>query len=197
MITRPSATAALRVLRAVGQNTRPWRPFSVTPCVVSSAATNNPEPLLQRSEPAKPFSEIPSKKGLPILGTLLDFTSKDVRYKMHKVTRKRFEELGMIFREKVSPSFPEMVVIGDPRDVETVFRSEGKWPHRPNIEIWEEARKELSIPLGLLLRWRLLRISYVTKLRPSLGACVVGTCCSEEDSKLASPKKLGNLLSPI
>ena len=154
MITRPSATAALRALRPVGQNMRPWRPFSVTPCVISSAATNNAEPLLQSSEPAKPFSEIPSKKRLPLLGNLLDFTSKDIRYKVHKVIRERFEELGMIFREKFSPRMPEMVVLGDPRDVETVFRSEGKRPHRPNIEMrpWEEVKNEFSVPLGVLLR---------------------------------------------
>ena len=152
MIRKPWPVASLRALRAVGQSAREWRPFSVTPCAVSSATTNSAEPLLQSSEPAKPYSEIPTKKGLPLLGNLLEFTSKDVRYKVHKVTKRRFEELGMIFREKPVPSLPEMVVIGDPRDVETVFRSEGKWPHRPNIPVWEEARKELSIPLGLLLR---------------------------------------------
>ena len=152
MIRKPWPIAALRALRAVGQSARQWRPFSVTPCAVSSATTSSSEPLLQNSEPAKPYSEIPTKKGLPLLGNLLELTSNDNRYKVHKMTRRRFEELGLIFKERFVPSLPEMVIIGDPRDVEAVFRSEGKWPNRPNIEVWEKARNELSIPLGMLLR---------------------------------------------
>ena len=155
-------TAALRGLRAVGQGiTRPCRcPFSVSPCAVSSATSSSKgversgpeEPRLAiNPQRAEPYSQIPTKKGYLLLRIMLDFTDKNSRYKMNKVTQKRFQELGAIFRTRPVPTMPEMVILGDPRDVETVFRAEGKWPNRHNVDIWEQVRKELSIPLGVLL----------------------------------------------
>ena len=99
----------------------------------------------------KPYSAIPTKKGLPFLGRGLDYMGQDVRDKSYKVLFSRVNELGPIFRERVVSTLPEMLVVCDPNDVEIVFRADGVWPLRRNIPVWEELRKWQKIPFGMLM----------------------------------------------
>ena len=105
----------------------------------------------ENAHDVKPYSAIPTKKGLPFLGRGLDYMGQDVRGKAYKVLFSRINELGPIFRERVVSTLPEMLVVCDPNDVEIVFRADGVWPTRDNIPVWEELRKLQKIPLGMLM----------------------------------------------
>ena len=78
----------------------------------------------------KPFSAIPGPKGLPFIGTVLEWVRSGKMFKMSDMIQERVERYGTIYREKMFPGLPEQVVIADPHDVETVFGAEGQWPFR-------------------------------------------------------------------
>lgn len=86
-----------------------------------------------------------------MLGTALEYVNPEVRYKTHKLMMRRVEELGGIFRERPIFTLPEMLVVVDPTAVEIVYSAEGKWPTRPNLNLWEDVRRRHNIPMGLLL----------------------------------------------
>lgn len=95
----------------------------------------------------KPFSAVPSKKGFR---KYLDYLGP----KTQEVFLKRIIELGPIYREKMMPfsPIPELLVASDPNDVETVFRADGKWPHRDPIPFLREIReKSMKLPAGIFL----------------------------------------------
>ena len=92
--------------------------------------------------PAKSFDEMPGPKGLPLIGTLLDY-SKDLGggmrgyQRMHEMQQQRAQQYGPIFREKIFNR--QTVTISNPNDVEYLFRNEGKWPRRdPPFPLWEK-----------------------------------------------------------
>ena len=82
---------------------------------------------------AKSFDEMPGPKGLPLIGTFLDYT-KDLGggvrgyQRMHEMQQQRAQQYGPIFREKIFDR--QTVTISNPNDVEYLFRNEGKWPRR-------------------------------------------------------------------
>lgn len=118
---------------------------------MSNAASGlEPQQPNQASE-VKPFSAIPKKEGWPLLGTALDFNKEEYKNKMHKLITDRVKEFGVIYREKSVFTLPEILIILDPKSVETVFNADGKWPLRPVLEHWEEARKALKIPQSMLI----------------------------------------------
>ncbi|XP_059155796.1 probable cytochrome P450 12a5, mitochondrial [Physella acuta] len=87
----------------------------------------------------KPFQDIPGPKGIyqwPLIGTMLlfkpftEFTAETV----HKLIDSMFDRYGPVVRLQLGR---EMVMVSDVRDIETVFRREGKYPNRPPIELVE------------------------------------------------------------
>ena len=102
---------------------------------------------------AKPFKEIPGPKGLPIIGTLLDYVrdqGEGIRgYKrMHVMQQQRIQQFGSIYREKIVNY--ETVAISNPDDVQFLFRNEGKHPTRqPVFPLWMKYKEEREQPLGL------------------------------------------------
>ena len=86
-----------------------------------------------------------------MLGTVVEYSKPEFRYKTHKLMLRRVEELGRIFREKPIFYIPEILVVVDPIAVETVYSADGKWPNRPLVDVWEDARKQQNIPKGLVL----------------------------------------------
>ena len=95
---------------------------------------------------AKSFDKIPGPKGLPLLGTFLDYT-KDLGggvrgyQRMHEMQQQRVQQYGPIFREKIFNH--QTVTISNPNDVEYLFRNEGKWPRRdPPFPLWEKYRQD-------------------------------------------------------
>ena len=95
---------------------------------------------------AKPFKEIPGPKGLPIIGTLLDYVrdqGEGIRgYKrMHVMQQQRIQQFGSIYREKIVDF--ETVAISNPDDVQLLFRNEGKYPTRePIFPLWMKYKEE-------------------------------------------------------
>ena len=62
----------------------------------------------------------------------------------------RVRKYGKVYRDKI-PGLPERVMIHEPADIETMFRSEGKNPRRMPLNTWKKVRKELGIGLGVFL----------------------------------------------
>ncbi|XP_066267310.1 cytochrome P450 10-like [Branchiostoma lanceolatum] len=78
---------------------------------------------------ARPFDEIPGPKGLFLIGTALDYTPFGrfpLKTKFLESFRERTKTYGSIYREKLGPM--DLVVISDPKDIEKVFRNEGRYP---------------------------------------------------------------------
>ena len=103
---------------------------------------------------AKPFKEIPGPKGLPIIGTLLDYVRDQGEgmsgYKrMHVMQQQRIQQFGSIYRDKKIVN-SETVAISNPDDVQFLFRNEGKYPTRqPVFPLWMKYKEEREQPLGL------------------------------------------------
>lgn len=120
------------------------RSFSATPLALKAA-----EPLPAEDEAVKPFEEIPTPKGLPIVGSMFDYIKDPT--KAYRVLIRHIQQYGSLYKEKFGPNLPEFVIVSDPKEVEKVFRSDPKWPKRYPIQIWTDIRKERNIPCGVFL----------------------------------------------
>ena len=99
----------------------------------------------------KDYSEVPKVRGLPIIGTALDYTRDQFKGKPFIMPLERQKLYGNIYRERPMPNGPEFLVTLDPSDVEKVFRVDGKEPHRPTFSVFDEARKVAKQQRGLVL----------------------------------------------
>ena len=99
----------------------------------------------------RPFSAIPQVRGLPFIGTALDYVKPEFKGKPFLVPLERKQVYGNIYREKPMPTGPEFIVTLNPEDVEKVFRADGKEPHRPTFSVFDEARKKANQEKGLVL----------------------------------------------
>ena len=99
----------------------------------------------------KAFTDIPKVRGLPIIGTALDYTRNQFKGKPFIMPLERQKLYGNIYRERPMPNGPEFLVTLDPSDVEKVFRVDGKEPHRPTFSVFDEARKVAKQQRGLVL----------------------------------------------
>jgi hypothetical protein len=68
-----------------------------------------------------------------------------------RTVRRRVDELGKVYREKLVPGLPEFVFVLDPEDVAKIFRADGRHPRRFPISEWMTVKKELNVPIGLFL----------------------------------------------
>ena len=101
---------------------------------------------------AKPFSEIPGPRRLPFVGSALAVLSELRKNKpIYQLQQEWMMKYGTVYRVKI-PTIPEMVMIYDPKDVETMFRAEGMYPSRIPFQAIRQARKELKIEMAVLLR---------------------------------------------
>ncbi|XP_041353533.1 1,25-dihydroxyvitamin D(3) 24-hydroxylase, mitochondrial-like isoform X2 [Gigantopelta aegis] len=83
---------------------------------------------------ARPFDEIPHKKGYPLIGTSIE-TVQNID-SIHTFIWNRYKTLGPIFREK-TVSF-DMVYIGSEMAVEQLLRQESKYPQRTCLVPWTQ-----------------------------------------------------------
>ncbi|KAI8771952.1 cytochrome P450 CYP12A2 [Biomphalaria glabrata] len=88
------------------------------------------------SEP-KPFDAIPGPKGIhlwPIIGSILNFKpfTKYTPETLHQYMDELHEKFGPTVRLRLGT---EAVVVSEPKDVETVFQNEGKYPKRHGFEM--------------------------------------------------------------
>ena len=95
----------------------------------------------------RPFEAIPGPKGFPFVGSIREYMGEDGIQKMFKVHQQLFQKYGPIFRETL---FGRTIVnIMEPTEYVKVFRSEGKYPHRSNVEAWLLYRQRRNYSLGL------------------------------------------------
>ena len=93
------------------------------------------------------FDEIPGPQGR--LSTAVAFYRQSEGFrKFHKLMVKLFDEYGPIFKEQVTEKTP-VVHVMEPKDFETVFRAEGKYPKRTPLPFLEEYNRRRGMPPGL------------------------------------------------
>ncbi|XP_039260048.2 cytochrome P450 CYP12A2-like [Styela clava] len=101
------------------------------------------------SSNTRAYSDIPGPRGLPLLGSVLDYTflGPFSPRQFHKALLSRHSKFGKIFREKFLSE--EFVYISDPSDVEVLIHNEGAAPCRPHIDAIVESRKQGGYPVGI------------------------------------------------
>ncbi|EDV28482.1 uncharacterized protein TRIADDRAFT_19239 [Trichoplax adhaerens] len=97
----------------------------------------------------KSMDQIPGPKGLPFIGTLLEYTRNDGwGFKnFFAMTQKRRREYGPIYKENIGNN--RFVVVSTSQDVEIILRAEGKYPNRNPIAPLAEYRKKRNLSLGV------------------------------------------------
>ena len=87
----------------------------------------------------RPFNDIPALE-TGLTSTIRYFRETEGFTKVFKLSNQLFTKHGPIFKEDSFFGSPAVHII-DPEDFEKVFRSEGRYPRRPPMEIWIEHRK--------------------------------------------------------
>lgn len=96
---------------------------------------------------AKPLSEIPSSKGLPLVGSLFSFIAAGGGPNLHKYIDKRHQQLGIIFQEKIGPI--SSIFLNDASEIRKVFANEGRYPKHVLPECWLLYNKTKNFERGL------------------------------------------------
>ncbi|KAK9712994.1 Cytochrome P450 [Popillia japonica] len=91
--------------------------------------------------------EIPSPKGLPVIGTTLSLIAAGSAPKLHQYIDGRHKELGPIFRDKIGPV--SAIFVSDPDYMRAVFNNEGKHPIHVLPEPWMVYNKIHGCTRGL------------------------------------------------
>ncbi|KAI8507297.1 hypothetical protein Bbelb_146770 [Branchiostoma belcheri] len=141
-----------------------WR-FSLRQSSRGAASTATADEQAAPEEAVRPFEEIPGPKGLPFIGTSLDYSPFGrfpIHTKLGHSTIERYQTYGKIYREKLGPR-RHTVFVCDPKDIATVFRSDGRFPERPIINALNTYRAVRKKPKGLANlqgeEWRRVRSS--------------------------------------
>ena len=103
-----------------------------------------------RSVGVRSFEEMPGPQGLPFFGDLINYVRKAEFKPQMMMLQTSFEEYGPIFKSAVMGK--TVVFIQDPRDVEIVFKADGKYPVRPGelAKIAEWYRTSRNLPKNLI-----------------------------------------------
>ena len=121
-----------------------------------SAVNQQGEPDLNKQsstttdEIVKPYDQIPGTE-ISALQNMI-FILRNLKYvtqKAHHAFRDMFALLGPIVRNKFAGL--DMIIISSPKDIERLFRAEGKYPKRFDIMPWLVYRQQKNLPLGVLL----------------------------------------------
>ncbi|XP_022096144.1 cytochrome P450 10-like [Acanthaster planci] len=158
---------------------------------------------------ARPYEEVPGPKGLPVLGTLLDYTKLGdySLEKMHEAIVDRFKKYGPIYKENIAGA--EAVHILDPKDVADLFRNEGRTPRRIIMEPMAFYRKIRKKNAGIAnlqgeqwRKWRsalqhiMLKPKSVADWIPNMEACAndfIEMMAARRDDKGEVPDYLGQI----
>ena len=96
----------------------------------------------------RPFEDIPGPK--KTFKSMVDFyRQSEGLHKGYKPTESWFAKYGPIFKQNLFG--PYWVHVIDPNDIEKVFRAEGKYPRRFEIDVWLEHRKRRNYFPGVVL----------------------------------------------
>lgn len=126
--------------------------FQLLPVVTKSDLYTTSANLTQSGNTSpgsvKPFSEMPTPKGLPLFGTMFQMPRDTTKLRTFLLERCR--KFYPIYKENV-PGF-NVVIIYDLADVEKLFRNEGKYPRRFDLLYWMHYRKTSGEADGVLTR---------------------------------------------
>ena len=85
----------------------------------------------QLADGVRSFEEMPGPKGIPLLGDLISFLMASSYFKERMAALKSaFKRYGPVIKRTVLGH--TVVFIEDPKDVETVFKADGRYPRRPD-----------------------------------------------------------------
>ena len=133
--------------------TAKWHRSKSLSCIMMRNSTTSTTPTEDHAEMAnaKPMDEIPGPKGLPFIGTLLEYARNDGwGFKnLFTMTYNRQKKYGPIYKERMG-NF-NVVVVSTAEDAEKVLRAEGKYPDRSPIVPLVEYRKQNNLPMGVIL----------------------------------------------
>ena len=101
-------------------------------------------------EGVRSFEEIPGPKGLPYFGDLINYLLNTEFKPRMAALKSSFEKYGPIFKRTIMGR--TIVLVQDPRDVEIVFKADGKHPVRPGevLKASEMYSKSRNLPKGLV-----------------------------------------------
>ncbi|KAM9181597.1 cholesterol side-chain cleavage enzyme, mitochondrial [Mergus octosetaceus] len=109
---------------------------------------------------ARPFEQVPGERRGGWLN-LYHFWQEGGLHNVHNIMARKFQRFGPIYREKLGVY--ESINIISPRDVATLFRSEGMMPERFSVPPWVAYRDYRNKPYGVLLKtgeaWRSDRLT--------------------------------------
>ncbi|XP_059155785.1 probable cytochrome P450 12e1, mitochondrial [Physella acuta] len=115
----------------------------------------------------RPFEEIPGPRGpyqWPVIGTLLLFKpfSQYTAETVHKMVDAMFQRYGPVVKLQLGK---QVIMACDPKDIETVFRNEGKFPHRPPFSLEKVFAERNNLTRSLTMAqgedWYTYRAPYI------------------------------------
>ncbi|XP_027209672.1 cytochrome P450 302a1, mitochondrial [Penaeus vannamei] len=104
---------------------------------------------------ARPFEEIPGPAPLPVVGGLYNYFPIVGQYtfkRLHHSGYKKYKQFGPIVREKLTGSLT-LLLLFDPKDIETMYAGEGRYPQRRShlaLEKYRLDRPEMYNSGGLV-----------------------------------------------
>lgn len=122
-------------------------------CHMTAPATGDTDqPTITDYDKAKPFDQIPGPRGLPLLGTMLQYRKgpfhKYNTDKFHLALMDKYKKYGKIMKETIAGS--TVVHLFDPDYIKAVFQAEGKFPHvAPLMQTTHMYRYQKGLALGL------------------------------------------------
>ena len=93
------------------------------------------------------YTDIPTSKGLPILGTTLSLLAAGAAPKLHHYIDSRHRQFGPIFRETIGNMTG--IFLSDASDMRQVIAQEGKYPTHALPEAWTLYNRKYSCSRGL------------------------------------------------
>ncbi|XP_006825135.1 cytochrome P450 10-like [Saccoglossus kowalevskii] len=125
--------------------------FIASRCAMATSAAldiSDDDNIISEEMVVKKFEDIPGPRGLPFIGSLLDYTIGPYQLdKLHLAAIERFREYGPIFKETIGEN--TFINIIEASDVETLFRSSGKNPARPPMAPLQYIRELRKRNIGL------------------------------------------------
>ncbi|PSN38977.1 putative cytochrome P450 301a1 [Blattella germanica] len=102
----------------------------------SSTVSTLQEDVLTEWDQARPYSEVPGPKPLPLLGNNWRFVPFIGNYRIEevdRVSRDLYKQYGRVVKLAGLLGRPDMLFLYDADEIERVFRNEELMPHRPSM----------------------------------------------------------------